>query len=177
MWWRHVVLQPEWNCPKQADITRCVPKQHMNKLKILIFNWNSQQIAVLCIPTPHASSNSWSLKLSEPVLEKNENAASSWAVVLICIQSSSNEQEINYLPDILPSPQLFYLTSCQLIIVETWDKIWWCKNSWNRYPQNTEIWQSPPQSFIFCPHLCWHNVLEQCGPVHESTGRVLRSNL
>ena len=36
------------------------------------------------LPTPQASSNSFNSKLSEAVLDKNENAASSWAGVLIC---------------------------------------------------------------------------------------------
>ena len=36
------------------------------------------------IPTPQATSNSLILKFSEAVVEKNENAASNWAGVLIC---------------------------------------------------------------------------------------------
>jgi hypothetical protein len=36
------------------------------------------------LPTPQASSNPFNSKLSEAVLDKNENAASSWAGVLIC---------------------------------------------------------------------------------------------
>lgn len=51
------------------------------------FNFLNQQFLkgrVCYVPTPHASSNSFNLKFSGPVVEKNENAASNWAGVLIC---------------------------------------------------------------------------------------------
>lgn len=63
------------------------PNLEINSNKFCILLMPKTMKALLILPTPQASSNSFSLKLSGPTFERNKNAASSCALLLIYKQN------------------------------------------------------------------------------------------